>query len=457
MIPLTWTNTVDEVLIDKAIKILDYYRGYDEMNEVLDCIPRENTNTHVQDVDIQVTENCNLCCTYCFQHNKSKARLSFEDAKKFIDILLLADENDCDYVNTKKNHGIIIGFVGGDALLEIDLIDKVVTYFVNRMIELNHPWLDKWIVHLDTNGVLYFDERVQRFLRKWPNTSTVEISLDGSKEMHDMCRIFPDGSGSYDYAYRAVTSIMNHGVEPGSKITVAPDNVHLLVDAIKNFIDIGFTKILCNCVFEDVWTDEICSQYYNQLIKLADYLVDNGLSNKIVFSPFSDNLYVPEDPTYLCNRCGGDGQMVSLGADGYICNCYRYNRSALGDSQEPLYIGHVDRGIGITAKDKANIASMRACNRRSLSDDECFFCPIAKGCNYCNGYSYELYGTPCKRTKFHCHTHVAEALASNYYFNRRAIYNNVDERNKLYVPKDMAMAIISESEYNKILKLSERR
>lgn len=456
MIPLIKNDSIDIVTVDKAIKHLDYYRCYDEMNEILDCIPREDMTTKVQDVDIQVTEDCNLFCTYCFQHNKSRHRLDFETAKKFIDILLMADTNGCTYTNTKKNHAVILGFVGGDALLEIDLIDKIITYFVNRMVELNHIWLDRWIAHLDTNGVLYFDERVQKLLKKWPNTVTAVVTLDGNKEMHDMCRVFADGSGSYDHAYRAVADIMSKGTEPSSKITVVPDNLHLLVDAIKNFIDIGFTRIVCNSVFEkDVWTDEACGEYYQQLVLLADYLIDNGFADNIVFSQFNKDRYIPEDPKDLCNRCGGNGEMLNLGVDGYIHNCYRYNRSSLGDNQEPLYIGHVDRGIGITDKDKANIALMKSCNRRAMSDDECFNCPIAKGCDYCNGYNYELYGTPCKRTKFHCHVHVAEALANNYFFNKQHHMLGDTEREELLVPEDMAITIISKSEYDKLIKLSK--
>lgn len=38
-------------------------------------------------VTFQVTDKCNLACTYCYQINKSVRRMKFEDAKLFIDKL----------------------------------------------------------------------------------------------------------------------------------------------------------------------------------------------------------------------------------------------------------------------------------------------------------------------------------------------------------------------------------
>jgi uncharacterized protein len=45
---------------------------------------------------------------------------------------------------------------------------------------------------------------VQAFIKKHVNDISLSISIDGNKELHDSCRIFPDGSGSYDIAMAAV-------------------------------------------------------------------------------------------------------------------------------------------------------------------------------------------------------------------------------------------------------------
>ena len=41
-------------------------------------------------VTFQVTDDCNLACSYCYQGHKGKRVMSFETAKKFIDLLLRA-------------------------------------------------------------------------------------------------------------------------------------------------------------------------------------------------------------------------------------------------------------------------------------------------------------------------------------------------------------------------------
>ena len=43
-------------------------------------------------VTFQVTDECNLKCSYCYQINKAKRVLKFEYAKKLIDMLLDGDE-----------------------------------------------------------------------------------------------------------------------------------------------------------------------------------------------------------------------------------------------------------------------------------------------------------------------------------------------------------------------------
>ena len=47
-----------------------------------------NDGVGVKTITFQVTEYCNLACTYCYQINKSKEKLDIEKAKKFIELLI---------------------------------------------------------------------------------------------------------------------------------------------------------------------------------------------------------------------------------------------------------------------------------------------------------------------------------------------------------------------------------
>lgn len=70
-----------------------------------------------------VTEDCNLRCTYCYQHNKSKRKMSFETGKKCIDTLFAEDEANSTYINSQDAEIIVLDFIGGEPMLEIELID----------------------------------------------------------------------------------------------------------------------------------------------------------------------------------------------------------------------------------------------------------------------------------------------------------------------------------------------
>ena len=65
---------------------------------------------------------------------------------------------------------------------------------MDKLIELDHPWAMKTMFSICSNGVLYRDEKVQAFLRKWANRLSFSVTIDGNKELHDSCRVFPDGS-----------------------------------------------------------------------------------------------------------------------------------------------------------------------------------------------------------------------------------------------------------------------
>ena len=87
--------------------------------------PKLNSK-NINTVTFQLTEDCNLNCTYCYQINKSPAKLSFEYAKKFIDLLIEDSYKEKTYFSLDKTSGVIAEFIGGEPLLEIELLDKIV-------------------------------------------------------------------------------------------------------------------------------------------------------------------------------------------------------------------------------------------------------------------------------------------------------------------------------------------
>lgn len=408
----------------------------------------EFNKIQVADLTFQVTDDCNLQCSYCYQTHKGHHKMPFEIAKQFIDLLLENSIKVNQYIDTRASQGVVINYIGGEPFLEIDLIEQITNYFFKRVIETNHPWQYNWRIGISSNGVLYFNKKVQDFLLKWKNHISFNISIDGNKELHDTCRLFPNGEGSYDIAMKAVHHYVNtlHGYM-GSKMTLAPENIQYTCEAVKNLINEGYIEIFLNCIFEKGWTVEHAKILYNELIKLSDYLLLNNLEDKIYISMFDSELFRPMEENDNRNWCGGTGSMLAVDWKGDIFPCLRYMESSLGDEAPPFIIGNINDGIMTTEETYNKTMELKNITRKSQSTEECFNCPIAEGCAWCSGLNYqETGGILNKRATHICIMHKARALANCYFWNRNYIKNNIPKRMKLYLPDDETLKIIDEKD-----------
>ena len=405
-------------------------------------------------VTFQVTDKCNLACTYCYQINKGERKMSFETAKKVIDKLLAGDEGFKDYISIENSPAIVLDFIGGEPFLQVDLIDKVIDYFREQALKLRHPWADKFRVSICSNGTLVNTPEVQAFLNKHRNHLSFSVTIDGNKELHDSCRIFPDGKGSYDLAVKAAKDWMDNGGEMGSKITIAPANVVYLNKALRHMIDLGYDCIHANCVYEEGWTTEHATELYKQMKEYSNYILENDLTTKIYCSLFEEDNFHPLSERDVQNWCGGTGDMLAIDPDGYLYPCLRYMESSVGTQVKPMRIGHVDTGIARTQEHKDCIHCLKCIDRKTQSTQECFDCPIAQGCSWCSAFNYQTFGTANKRATYICVMHKARALANAYYWNSYYIKNNLPYRFRVYVPREWAEPIIGREEYEMLVKMS---
>lgn len=145
-----------------------------------------------------VTQNCNLRCKYCYMVDKNDGhKMTFQVAKDAIDFFL-------DHQELFNSDYIILDFIGGEPLMEIDLIDEITDYFKIETYRRNSNWFGKYRISISTNGLLYSDTKVQRYIMKNKENLSIGISIDGTREKHDLQRVYPDGTGSYDDVEKSV-------------------------------------------------------------------------------------------------------------------------------------------------------------------------------------------------------------------------------------------------------------
>lgn len=397
----------------------------------------------VKTITFQVTNQCNMACSYCYQHGKNDNNMTFEIAKQFIDMILTSNENIKNYINYSQCEGIVLDFIGGEPWLAIDTISQITNYFIGQVFKLKHPWAIKYKISIASNGLLHFTDKVQNYIKKHKQHLSYGISIDGNKELHDSCRIDLESKGTYDRAIAAVKDYNQNYQKIESKMTIAPENVDKIYDAIKDMVEnIGYTNINLNCVYEEGWTNKHANILYWELHKIVDWLITNNLQDKIHISMFSD--YIGKPNLDDKNWCGGVGLMISIDNQGNIYPCQRYSNVSINNKQKPYIIGNLNNGVGILPEHKQRIEELKSITRSSQSSEECNNCPIATGCSWCSAYNYEIFGTPNKRATFICCMHKARVLANIYYQKK------CDKKSTINFPEEWAIDIIGQKEWNNL-------
>lgn len=408
----------------------------------------------VKTITFQVTEACNLNCSYCYQINKSINKMTFDTAKRFIDMLIEDSYKEDSYVYIKNTPAVIIEFIGGEPLLEVNLISDIIDYFKFITVSKRHIWAKNHMFSMISNGVLYFDDNVQRLLNRNKYKLDFSISLDGCKELHDSCRVFDNGSGSYDIAMNGCIHYMkNYNEHMSTKMTLAPQNIDWLYRAFVNLHGLGYKVIHSNCIYEDGWNDSHAKIFYNELKKVGDYILDNNLEDDIYCSLFMDNGFMPMKEIDNDNYCGTTGAMLALDYKGDIYTCLRFMQSSLGKDIEGFSIGSLGSGIGRNPNHVNRINILSSITRRSQSNDECFNCSVAAGCGNCTALNYQMHGTPDKKSTYACDMHKVRGLGNVYYWNKYYAKKGMDKKFINYLDKDGCLRFIDEEEYNMLMRL----
>lgn len=424
---------------------------YKGSQSFMDMHARLYPGSSVKDITFIVTHQCNLRCSYCYEHHKSGEKMTLETAKKCVDLLFAQDAAQSPLVNEKDAHGLILNFIGGEPFLEIDLIREIMAYFLSRAIELKHRWAVHYMIGISTNGLLGDDPRVRQFLKEYEGRVSISVTIDGDKAAHDACRVDCHGCGSYDRAIKMFREVSGPDGKRQTKYTIAPGNLTLLASSMRHLVlEEGVDTLHCNCVFEEGWTIEHARELYRQLKEISDMIRENRLDTYVSILDWDAGDHLPDTETQ--NWCGGDGKMLAFDVDGTILPCLRY--SSLSIDNQPLYrIGDIDTGIAVREDDKERLAALRRITRQSQSRQECLDCPINQGCAWCTAYNYEKTGSPDRRVTYICDMHKARVLAQCYHHNSLHLLDASHAPKPMNVPREWAVEIVGEAEYEALRAL----
>ena len=362
-----------------------------------------------------VTKDCQLACKYCYLVGKNtKERMTWDVAKKAVDFIL-------DHENDFTENSVIWEFIGGEPFLEIELIDKICDYLKLEMYRRDHHWFNSYLFSFSTNGINYHTGKVQDFIKKNHTHLSIGITIDGTKRKHDLNRIWKASDtvpnqerGSYDDVVKNIPLWLSQFPGAATKVTIASADIPYIKESVLHLYELGIKEVNINCVFEDVWKEGDDKVFENQLIELADAIIDGDLYRDHACSFFMEFIGKPMNREHDNQNWCGAGNMLSVDAAGNFYPCTRFAQYSLR-SKKPWIIGNVWDGI-----DQNKLRPFLTLDRLTQSDQECIDCEVASGCAWCQGENYDAAATPTvyKRATAICKMHKARVRANNYYWNK---------------------------------------
>lgn len=374
-----------------------------------------------QNITFIVTKDCQLACKYCYLVGKnSKERMSWEVAQQAIDYIL-------DHEEDFSEESVVWDFIGGEPFLEIDLIDKICDYLKTEMFRRNHHWFNSYRFSFSTNGINYHTKNVQEFIMKNLEHLSIGVTIDGTKRKHDLNRIWKtpemeqgiqpkpeEEHGSYEDVVRNIPLWLKQFPKAGTKVTISSADIPYICESVLHLYSLGIHEVNINCVFEDVWNDGDDLKFEEQLMQLADAIIDGGYYENCTCSFFSEQIGKPMDMKLENQNWCGAGKMLAVDAAGNFYPCTRFAGYSLR-SKKPIIIGNVRDGI-----DKNKLRPFLTLDRTTQSPQKCIDCEVASGCAWCQGENYDAAETNTiyQRATAICKMHKARVRANNYYWNK---------------------------------------
>ncbi len=368
-----------------------------------------------------VTKDCQLACKYCYLVGKNnEERMTWEIAKQAIDYIL-------DNESSFKEESVVWDFIGGEPFLEIDLIDKICDYLKLEMYRRNHHWFNSYRFSFSTNGINYHTEKVQNFIRKNREHLSIGITIDGTRQKHDLNRIWKtdemkkgimprhhEERGSYDDVVKNIPLWLEQFPNAATKVTISSSDIPYIKESVLHLYSLGIHQVNINCVFEDVWKEKDDIQFENQLIQLADAIIEDEYYKDYMCSFFQEHIGKPMDSKRDNQNWCGAGKMLSIDAAGNFYPCTRFAQYSLR-SKNAWIIGNINDGI-----DSNKLRPFLTLDRCTQSSQECIDCEVASGCAWCQGENYDAADTPTiyQRATAICKMHKARVRANNYYWNK---------------------------------------
>ena len=302
----------DEVLINQLLDQL-YNSGSNSLaDQDFKMVVNQLYNTArfgpLTELELFLTEDCNLRCEYCFVKEMRANSISLETAKAAINFLVF-------YSGQKKD--LNITFFGGEPLLEIEKVIELIDYCDTIETETKSK---KFFHAMTTNGTLLNEDILKRIQGKL----NILLSIDGDEETHDKYRKNINGKGSFQSVISKLELIKKYQPWLGTRMTILPDTVHKLFHNVKFLYNLGINQFILGVASDSEWDEGALNIYERELLRIGQYyfeMKEKGEQIRMTFFEKSENEINGQEAMWGC-RAGR--QTISVNTKGDIYPCSKF-------------------------------------------------------------------------------------------------------------------------------------
>jgi uncharacterized protein len=293
----------------------------------------------LQTLVINLTNQCNLSCQYCYEFGEDKVATP-EGKPKFMEWDTAKQSVDFLFREAQGRRAAHITFFGGETLMNFPLLRQVVDY-ANEQSRAHGMYVD---YSLTTNATLLRPEIIEYLAE---HRIGVTVSMDGPQDLNDQLRVFANGKGSYDVIAPKVKELLaRHQTRPiAARVTLTNGvkDVMRIYRHLKDdlgFHEVGFAPVTTSpnrlYAIDEKGLDQVLGQFEELAYEYRDHALRNELHG---FSNVSDTLSEIHQGVSKSHPCGAGLGLLGVGPSGDISPCHRFV-----DSDEHK-LGHVSEGL----------------------------------------------------------------------------------------------------------------
>ncbi len=275
---------------------------------------------------LNVTNQCNLSCTYCYEYSDDKI-VDTENGKKpkFMTEETARQSVDFMLKESGDNKVAHVTFFGGETLLNFPVLAKTIAYARQRAAEMGKD-VD---FSLTTNATLLKPDVIE-FLAE--NRVGVTISIDGPKEVQDKFRVFHNGTGSYDVVTPKIKALLKrHRSRPiGARVTLTSGKMDVkriyqhLTEEI-GFWEVGFAPVTTSPSRGHAISESGYDDMLGQFRDLAYEFLEHSVANRHHgFSNVKETLEEIHKGVSKAYPCGAGLGLMGVATDGDVALCHRF-------------------------------------------------------------------------------------------------------------------------------------